>query len=190
MRLLAEIYEKYKGDKGWSDKGTIHSYIEVYEHLLAPYRSVSGANVLEIGLMSGHSMRMFEEYFEIGTVYGIDITDQPVGGQADLRPMIAEGYHRIHLFDAANGAEAEIHFGGTKFSVVIEDANHDIEQQVAIYKNFKSRMTSDGIYIMEDIQFLDRDRGILESIDPERRVRIIDRRNIKGRYDDVLVVID
>jgi spermidine synthase len=79
--------------------------------------------------------------------------------------------------------------GPTLFDVVIEDANHDLASQLAIYKNFRSHLAPGGIYIIEDVENIDRDIETFRNIDPERRVQIIDLRSCKGRYDDVLVVI-
>ena len=51
MKTLLEIYNKFYDPKtGWPDRNTTHSYIEVYEEILAPYRK-KAKNILEIGLM-------------------------------------------------------------------------------------------------------------------------------------------
>lgn len=175
---LYELYNKHKkGD--WPDKGSTHSYIEVYEEILTPYRHTAN-NILEIGLMSGESLRMWDEYFA-GFVCGMDCDIKPVGGLADLTGVIDEGYE-VFIGDAANAQDVERHFKDAKFDVVIEDANHNIEQQLKIFKTFKSHMAKGGIYIIEDVQDIDNTKHLFEG-------EIIDRRHIKGRYDDVLVVI-
>jgi hypothetical protein len=183
---LHELYNKYKVGE-WPDKGSVHSYIDYYAELFAPVRK-SAKNILEIGLMSGESLRMWEDYFS-GDVYGIDCTDTPVGGMADLRPMIAEMNHNIFIGDATDPETAKRFFSGIKFDVIIEDAQHTLEQQLAIYSVMKHYMAEGGIYVIEDVQDIDISRGTLQGIDPEKSVEIIDRRNIKGRYDDVLIVI-
>lgn len=190
MRTLAEIYQKYAAPDARSgcDKGSVHSYIDSYAKLLAPYRETAD-RMLEIGIMGGHSLRMWEEFFEGVYVHGADLNDQPFGGMADLRPMIAEGRHSIHLFDATDPAQVEKHFSGMLFDVIIEDANHDLASQLAIYKNFRPHLAPGAIYIIEDVENIDRDRAAFEQIDPERRVQILDLRHCKKRFDDVLVVI-
>lgn len=187
METLAQIYERYKGPASYGDKGTIHSYIEVYEELFAPYRN-SALRVLEIGIMGGCSLRMWEEYFAYSEVHGIDLCDQPLG-MTDLRPMIKEAGHHIHLLDASNKEQVEACFHNVVFDVVVEDANHFIDDQLKIYDNFRRHLSTNGIYVIEDIEDIERDKKKLESIDSNRRVRILDRRNVKGRFDDVLVVI-
>lgn len=182
---LLELYNKHKkGD--WPDKGSVHSYLEVYEELLAPYRETARV-ILEIGLMSGESLRMWTEYFA-GVTYGMDCSIKPIDGLADLSGAIAEGY-KVIIGDAASPADIEKNFKTLKFDVVIEDANHDVEQQLQIYKTLKPYLSKGAIYIIEDIQDIDSTRHIFENLDSEKQVTIIDRRHIKNRYDDVIVVI-
>jgi predicted O-methyltransferase YrrM len=186
MKTLLELYNKHKkGD--WPDKGSVHSYIEVYEELLAPYRKTA-KNVLEIGLMSGESLRMWTEYFKDAVVYGVDCDVSPIGGMANLSDAIREGYN-VKIADATNALEMGLHFQGIKFDVVIEDANHDIAQQLQIFDTLLPYVAEGGIYIIEDIQNIDESRQIFETINHVKEVIILDRRHIKNRYDDVLVII-
>lgn len=182
---LRSIYNKYF-DGTWPDMDTSHSYLDVYHELLEPYR-LKAKNILEIGLFTGARLKIWKEYFN-GDVHGIDCDEQPHGGMADLRPMIQSGEYNIHIMDAMDKTKAKKEFGKTKFDVIIEDAGHSLESQVEIYSVFKSFLSGDGIYIIEDVQNLDRDRETLLNLKPGH-VEIIDRRSKKLRYDDVLVVI-
>lgn len=49
---LTEIWQRLKEQGHESDKGSIHSYIPVYEKLFEQYRHTA-LNVLEIGLFRG-----------------------------------------------------------------------------------------------------------------------------------------
>lgn len=189
METLAQIYARHTGPvdgPGYGDKGSVHSYIPVYEQLLGPYRGVA-RRVLEIGILNGTSLRMWEEYFAGSEVHGIDLDDRPHG--FDLRPMIAEGTHRITLINAISHDDVEKHFDKMQFDVIIEDASHALAHQLMIYENFRGRVAPGGIYIIEDVDNIDRVRPVFEIIDPSKKVSIVDRRFIKGRFDDVLVVI-
>ena len=170
-----------------SDKGDIHSYLSVYEQILTPYRETA-KNILEIGLFNGSSLLMWEKYFD-GNVYGIDCSETPHAGMADLRPLINEGTHNIFIFDAENSDDVLLHFAGIKFDVVIEDASHDVAQQLKLYEVFKPYMNENFLYCIEDIQQVDATRQLFKNIDAEKQVTIIDNRSIKGRYDDVMVLI-
>lgn len=185
MKTLRKIYEEHKkGD--WPDKGSVHSYIEVYEEILAPYRG-RAKNILEVGLMSGESLRMWSEYF-MGVVHGIDCDIKPINGMADLTQAIADGL-RVSIGDATSAADIEKFYKGIKFDVVIEDAGHSLQQQLDIYNTLKPYLYPWSIYIIEDVQDIDKDRDVFLNIDRDRRIEILDRRVVKGRYDDVLVII-
>ena len=187
METLQQIWRKLADEGYETDKGSVHSYISVYEEILSPYRDTA-KNILEIGLFNGHSLRMWNEYFTKADVHGIDCSDQPHGGMADLRPMIEEGWN-IHILDAENADKVKEVFGGMEFDVIIDDAGHHKEQQEVLYSVFKSYLKRDGIYIIEDIQDIDYNKRDFETIDRNKSVEIVDRRHINGRFDDVLVII-
>ncbi len=184
---LQEIYEDLKAKGFEADKGSIHSYLPVYEEILSPYRETA-KNILEIGVFQGNSLRIWQQYFN-GTVYGVDCDIKPHGGLADLTDMIELGCFNIAIFDATNPELVKHFFGNIKFDVIVEDASHHIEQQVELYNAYKDYLSPNGIYIIEDIQDLDKDRNIFENLDNSKEITILDRRNIKNRYDDVLVII-
>lgn len=186
MMTLHELCAKHKRGL-WPDKGDVHSYLDWYATALQKYRHTA-SNVLEVGLMSGESLRMWSDYFTNADVYGMDISVKPIDGMADLTACIAEGYN-VCIGNAENANDVARYFAGKKFDVVIEDAGHHIEQQLAIYANLKPYMAKDSIYIIEDVQDIDATRHLLENIDSNRTVEVLDFRQIKGRYDDVLVVI-
>lgn len=161
-----------------TDKNSVHSYLPVYDEILLPYK---GGSILEIGLFNGDSILLWEQYFK--TVHGVDCSETPHDGMADLRPMIAEGKN-IHILDATDSAQVKEKFEEMKFDVIVDDAAHNMEQQILLYDIWKEYLNPNGIYIIEDIQEIDSDRIFFENLGGE----IIDLRNVKNRYDDVLVV--
>jgi SAM-dependent methyltransferase len=171
-----------------SDKGDIHSYLPVYEILFKEYRQTA-KNILEIGIFKGHSLLMWEQYFT-GKVYGVDCDVKPHGGMADLTEMIEAGKHNILIFNAEDPNEVEKYFKNIKFDLIIEDAGHHVEQQLNLYSIWKDYLADGGIYIIEDVQDLDNSRFLFEDLAQIGTcVAIVDRREVKGRYDDVLIVI-
>lgn len=187
MKSLQQIWSELNAQGKGSDKNTDHSYVPYYETIFEPYRHTA-ANILEIGIFKGHSLLMWEEYFN-GRVYGIDCTDQPVGGMADLRPMIESGQHNIEIMDACDETEVAKRFGDLRFDVIIDDAQHEINQQLDLYNLWKHYLTPNSVYIIEDVQNIDADREKFLSLDPEKSIEVVDRRAYKGRYDDILIVI-
>lgn len=186
METLKQICTKNTVNE-WPDKDTVHTYIDAYEEILKPYRETAHS-VLEIGLFSGQSLRMWEQYF-CGKVFGIDCSDQPCGGLQDLRPMIAEGTHNIIIMDGTSKADIEKNFKGVKFDVIIDDGSHNLEHQLESYNHFKSHIAKGGIYIIEDIQAIDKNKDLFLQLDDKKNIEILDRRSLKNRYDDVFVVI-
>lgn len=184
---LIEIYNQLAEQGYQSDKNTVHSYLDIYDKILEPYRH-SANNVLEIGLFKGDSLRLWERYFTTAKVYGIDCDERPHGGLADLRPMIADGTHNIVIGDATSEADVHKYFGDIKWNVLIEDSSHDILAQLQIFSLFKNRMAKGGVIIFEDIQYLDRHNWLFKSLKGDFTMEIIDRRKIKNRYDDVVIV--
>ena len=131
---------------------------------------------------------MWEQYFK-GKVYGIDCDVKPHGGIADLTPMIQD--HNIFILNAEDPKAIEWYFGGVKFDVIIEDAGHEINQQINLCNIWRPYLAEGGIYIIEDVQDIEKDekRFFDGSIKNWTEVSVIDLRKEKGRYDDVLIII-
>lgn len=184
METLKYLCAKHKkGD--WPDRDSTHSYIDVYEEILAPYRHTA-QNILEIGLMSGESLRMWTEYFE-GKVWGMDCSETPIDGLADLRPIMAENKYNICIGDATSEADIENYFHDVKFDVVYDDGNHVTKSQVQTFNLLKNKMSKGGLYIIEDPEDLDRDIDIYLSL--HKDAQIVDLRHLKNRFDDALILI-
>lgn len=179
---LQEIWERLAKDGYKTDKGDVHAYLPIYEELFSPYRE-KALSILEIGLFNGHSMRLWKEYFTKAEIHGIDCDEEPHGGMADLRPMIAEGWN-IHIMDATDKLQVYDKFRGMTFDIIIDDAGHDIMQQIQLYELFIDRVSDGGLYICEDVQNIDETKEIFEKMGGE----IIDLRSKKNRYDDILIV--
>ena len=168
---LADIYERYAihgPDVGHGDKGSTHSYIEVYERLLAPYRD--SCTFLEVGLAMGLSVAMWDEYFgRACDLHGADIHIA-----FDTTP-----YRRwvFHEADATKCAPPR-----TRFDVVIDDGSHMTADQIATRDLLLPRMNPNGLYIIEDILDLEATRHLFPGAE------ILDLRATKGRFDDVLII--
>lgn len=188
MEALQDIWLRLAIAGFETDKGSIHSYISIYDQVFKPFRDRE-INVLEIGLFNGYSMKMWEQYFKNAKVYGIDCSDQPHGGMADLRPMIAEGTHNIIIGDATSKEDIEKHFGQIKFSLIIDDGNHNIGSQLETFNLLKDKLEPDGLYVIEDLENLERDQDLFWKMGDGLSIEIVDLRPQKNRFDDVLVLI-
>lgn len=190
MKSLQDIYEEYRQipnqmidgmHSEWGgDKGLTHSYIEIYEKLFNPIRN-NPVNLLEIGVMYGSSLKMWKKYFENGNITGFDI-----------RPHVLKyNEERIRSFICNATIESDIKKtlkDNEQFDIIIDDGSHRIEDQLKTFHIlFETRLKPNGYYIIEDVQNFDTNKKYFEKL--HKNVSIIDRRNVKNRYDDVLIII-
>jgi hypothetical protein len=183
MRTLRQIFNDHKYAPDYGDKGSVHTYIDEYETLLFPYKT--GCSVLEIGLEHGGSLKMWNEYFTNSQITGITL----------YYPTYLTSPHSLEDINnnkinviINNACSSEIlssveHFG---FDVIIDDGSHLVEEQIASFNLFKRRMNKGGIYVIEDIQDLERDKETYEKL--HDNLTIIDNRHINNRWDDIMLV--
>jgi 23S rRNA U2552 (ribose-2'-O)-methylase RlmE/FtsJ len=126
---LSQLAEKYGTDK------LTHGYIEFYEQHLPP----KPTRILEIGCLTGASLRMWREYFPDTDIHCLDLfeehpqpTDIPgviywKGDQTDQK--VLEQLRKLH------------------FDVIIEDASHNLISQ---WVTFHSLVGCTDLYVLED----------------------------------------
>lgn len=161
-------------NKNGSDKSTVHSYDVVYEKEFDKMR-YEKLNILEIGCLNGSSLRSWEEYFPNSIVYGIDINNVEINSERII----------FRKLDGTDEKEIEKIFSNTLFDIVIDDASHNICDQIKSHKIFSKKLNKNGLYFIEDIQNFE------EASKNEyfKEWKKIDHRTVKGRYDDVIFFI-
>lgn len=155
---LQDIHLQYD-----TDKGTFHSYIELYDHLFQPFQQ-QDCNVLEIGALTCGSLKMFNQYFASADIYGVDNWSQQADhlGQdyiskgVDIKSIIfdiAVNYPRIKLItcDSTNASQVQNIFAKKNFKIIIDDGDHNPHAQFMSCQNFLPFLEQDGIYIIEDV---------------------------------------
>lgn len=184
MESLQEIYDRYAMNKeennGGTDKGHWHSYIGPYGDLFAGRRT-SVTTMLEIGILHGSSMLMWRDYFPNADVYGLDAMELPLVPQYDGIRMA-----RI-IADSTDKQALDENLASLKFDIIIDDGSHRCEDQIITFNYLFGRLKPAGIYVIEDIADIDRDWRVLQSLGGG--AQIIDLRAMKGRFDDILVVV-
>ena len=178
MKTLQEIYHNFQDADGWGDKGTAHSYIDVYaEHLTKRF----GVNFLEIGVQLGHSIAMWQDYFVDSQVHGIDVT---------LSNIIFDNLENVSVCDATVQEQVDSCFEGKSFDYIIDDGSHRVADQIKSLEIFYSYLKDFGQYFIEDV---DGDSSLLSIKNYLQQnnmsYKVYDLRSIKNRYDDILIVI-
>lgn len=179
MNSLQKVYEKYMDAEGWGDKGTLHSYIEIYEKEM---NKTDGINILEIGVQRGHSIRMWQDYFTNSNVYGIDVT---------LSNVIYDGLHNVFICDATDKEQIDLTFDDIMFDYVVDDGSHLIDHQIKSFDILWPRIKPGGKYFIEDVNGDQAIKEITEHlITLGIEYRVIDHRDKKGRYDDIIILVE
>ena len=79
-----------------------------------------------------------------------------------------------------------------KFDIIIEDGFHLLSNQIITLNKYLPLLKEDGILIIEDVEKIE-DVEILKNETPEeykKYIEIYDLRKNKGRFDDILFVIN
>lgn len=178
---LDQIYDKYRvdgGDFGHADKGSTHSYIPIYEELLAPYRN--GCNFMEIGLAMGLSLAMWREYMPNSKIVGVD---QSI--VFDAKPHEASGTILVAA-DATKPEFLDKLPKGMMYDIIIDDASHMCQDQCATFQLLKPLMNPGGLYVIEDLLNVEACRPCLDAL--HDKAQLYDLREVKHRFDDALWV--
>lgn len=121
-----------------------HNYEPLYEAHLGPLRQ-HPIKLLEIGVMKGASIAMWERYFPNARIYAIDISPKCKRFESD-RSRIFIGDQADRYFLRATVREI-----GDALDVIIDDGGHTMEQQRVSFDTLFEYVKPNGFYIVEDI---------------------------------------
>jgi predicted O-methyltransferase YrrM len=163
-----------------TDKDTTHSYLEPYEELFAPRRQTA-RRVLEVGVQTGGSLLLWRDYFPAAEVVGVDRNPSPAGGER-IRCLQADAY-------TDETVESLRALG--PFDVLIDDGSHALEHLKFFAARYTELLAPGGVLVIEDVETIDWVDAIRQAFpaDVRDRVQVLDRRHVKGRYDDILMVL-
>jgi cephalosporin hydroxylase len=182
---MEEVFRKYSGGDvlNGTDKGTTHSYLAAYEEVFSPRRA-DKIRLFEIGVFTGASLLAWADYFTHPEteIIGVDINPHLV------RFPLTNPKVKTHVCNATVPADlAKI--DGT-FDFVIDDGSHELAHQMASFYLLKERVNPGGAYIIEDIQGPQELEVLAKFVETSGlEYKVYDTRHVKGRYDDLMLVI-
>jgi len=135
MLTLDEIGLKYLPSK------IQHNYLEIMDFHFSPLRE-KARKVLEIGVQTDRSVKMWEEYFPNAEIYGLDIEPEC--------KEVEKGRVKIIIGDQSSiNALSKI---PDNLDIIIDDGSH-VESHVITSLNYlyKSKLRIGGIYAIEDM---------------------------------------
>lgn len=120
-------------------------YLEIYEEFFEPFVDKE-MKLLELGVYKGGSLLLWRDYFEKGTIVGLDINPVTIEDPSG-RIHVYQGYQqdtklldRIAMEQAPEG-----------FDVIIDDCSHIGElTRISFWHLFDNHLKPGGIYAIED----------------------------------------
>jgi 23S rRNA U2552 (ribose-2'-O)-methylase RlmE/FtsJ len=130
------------GIKYKTDKLTHHGYERFYDFYLNYYK-YKKINLFEIGIDAGRSLKMWNDMFKQGKIYGMDI---------DHEYEHEKG--KIYKGDQSNRKDLDRIIKEIKIvDIIIDDGSHKPEHQLFTFNYlFQNFLNMDGLYIIEDIE--------------------------------------
>ena len=143
---LIQIAARYTACDKWNH----HWYMDKYQHHFAHLQPCP-INLLEIGIggyeypdRGGDSLKIWEEYFTNGMIYGLDIYDKT--GLDTQRIKTIKGSQSD--WDFLNSLKSELKF----LNIVIDDGSHKSSDVIAAFENLFPWLPDGGIYVVEDTE--------------------------------------
>ena len=139
--------------------------VDIYELGYIPYYeqrfdSIRGEvkKVLEIGVETGCSHRMWLEYFPNATIYGFDIfNEEDRSGYVQIFKKLMKGNPYLDRSVCFKGNQQEVKdmnrfliMYGNDFDLIIDDGGHTMRQQQITLKVLFDAVKSGGQYVIED----------------------------------------
>ena len=138
-KTLIELGTKYGTDKGKEG----HGYVFSYEQYLFPFKD-KPLKIFEIGVRTGNSVKMWEEYFTNATIFGLDC--EPKCKEYETRRIkILTGYQENMPYIKAQGAAIG------KIDIIVDDGSHKHSDICASLEMLSPFLAVGGFYFIEDI---------------------------------------
>lgn len=152
MTYNSDFYPKWDRDTSWLDRlghqfwtdknADNHDYLQYYERYLG-YLQLYPITLLEIGVGTGNSIRMWHDYFPKAKIIGVDISP-PLNNFPHGMEVKDSGRIRIDICDIKNyDCQDEL-------DVVIDDGSHIAEDIFIAMGRLWPHLKPTGWYIIED----------------------------------------
>jgi hypothetical protein len=119
-----------------SDKDTYHNYLPVYEN---EFNKLDNVKILELGVYTGGSLKLWTEYFNNAEVHGIEHTNY--SPETKINAIMHWGKYEA-LYQE---------FEDNYFDYIINDSMHDANSQIDAFNLYYPKLKYGGKFFMEDI---------------------------------------
>jgi hypothetical protein len=169
LSLLSELCDKYGSDKGeikqsghhyrWPSQTCADFYSRLFDHCRLSIKNVfecgigtnnpNLASSMGISGKPGVSLRVWKDYFPNAQVYGADI---------DKDILFEEERIKTFYIDQTDPSAIDELWGAVGcdgFQLMVDDGLHTFAAGICLFEKSISRLSNDGIYIIEDISISD-----------------------------------
>jgi len=191
MNKLREIYEEGRALYGespesFSDKGSIHTYIDTYYDLL---KDKKYCKIFEIGVRTGGSIWLWRKLLEDYEIWGIDVdsnyfANRPFADELRNDPKIIVKFRR-NSFDVSSYDDIP-----KDFDLIIDDGDHSAEGICKTFINAWHHLKTGGVYVIEDPQTDEAINTItnkIKEIAPSSEISIL---KFRPDSDDNLIIVN
>ena len=177
-KSLSDLAAKYDTDKGIHKSPTRdtfgHGYTQIYEKFFE-HLVDKEIKLLEIGVLYGSSLKMWNEYFSRGRIYGVDLFGGRISPEIKKEIEIDMGSKGIEIMQADQHYREElqkvIDNFGSDYDIIIDDGSHwndDIRITLGfLFKHVKPG----GFYIVEDAHWGEHKNKAKKNQTPESFIR-------------------
>lgn len=140
MKTFNELFKEHTGESilKWSNYG------DIYDKHFAKFRD-QPINILEIGVLRGGSMRIWEKYFPKANIFGIDIDEGCLQYQSDRTKIFIGDQSDVSFL---RNIKAKI----PRIDILIDDGSHRAKDQKITFDEMYYHVSKPGIYLIEDIE--------------------------------------
>lgn len=138
------LWEYFSNHKAGPGLWKWNHYFDAYHRHFAPFRN-QDVNILEIGIYSGGSLGMWQQYFgEHCHIYGVDIEEACKSYESEkISVFIGDQQDRDFWANFRSKAPA--------IQILIDDGGHTPEQQMVTLEEMLPHMPAGSVYVCEDI---------------------------------------
>jgi hypothetical protein len=146
-RLSLELNPKFGTDKG-GPKSYISGYYEQkFSNLID-----SNITLVEIGVRSGASLKLWKEYFSNANIIGIDNLSDLNNHQVPINKSWINSENVKFIFGDAYNSQVVDQIEN-KIDILIDDGPHTFESHVKLLELYIPKMNKNGIVVIEDIHY-------------------------------------
>lgn len=172
-----DLLDLYKSTNNSSDKERTHTYISnFYNEKFKSFKNKE-IKILEIGVLQGHSLKLWEQYFKKAEIYGVDIQNIIEHKYEQNVNFFLENAYNINFINKLKNQ-----FG--QFDIIIDDGPHTIETQLFFLTNYPTLLKEkESIIILEDVY--PQAFEVLKNIHPTFDILDL-REKVKNEYNSVI----